>query len=175
MTHCTECGVALIADDQPLPPRVDARLGTFHPTVAGRIVDLLESRRIAHEQAADGDAIRLLVDRRFRDDLRTELAMSWSDIVGRLPEEEMYDVLSSGGRQPGWFDAPQGAWVDRAGRIQMDPGHDEEAEHDAGRVLGPSLLTVGVVLLLFGWYAGPSPIAILTGIAALLLGAFLPR
>ena len=87
----------------------------------------------------------------------------------------MYEVLAAGGSQPGWYDAPRGAWVDRAGRVQVEAADDEESERDARRVLGPSLLTIGAVLLLFGWYAGGSAFAVLAGIALILLGVFLPH
>ncbi len=174
VTRCSECDVALIGDDEPLPPRIDALLGRFHPVVAEAVVALLAHRRIGHEQRVADDGVEILVDRTYRDDLRAELAMRWSDVVGHLPADDMYEVLAAGGSQPGWLDAPRGAWVDRQGRIQVEAA-DEESERDARRVLGPSILTIGAVLLLFGWYAEGSALAVLAGIALVLLGIFLPR
>lgn len=179
---CADCRTALVPDGRPLPPRVDARLGAFHPAVAEHITSLLGHRRIAHEalpthsadEGTDG-RIEILVDRDFRDDLRAELVVSYTDLIGRLPQEDMYAVLSSGGAQPGWFDAPRGAWVDKQGRLQVEGGGDEEDEHEARRVLGPSLATVGIVLALFGWYAGDNGGLVFLGLAAAAIGMLLPR
>lgn len=198
VTECVHCHVPLVPSDQPLPPRVDAHLGRFHPVVATRIVELVERRGIAYEtdrdeidrdrHDPDGDAldttandevapVTIVVDRDFRDDLRAELAVDYSDLVGRLPTDEMYAVLAVGGPQPGWYDAPKGAWVDRQGRLQVEPAEDELAGEEEGRTIGPALLTIGVVLALFGWYGGGSNRAgiVLVGVALAVTGAFTPR
>ncbi len=174
---CADCRVPLVPSDQPLPPRVDAPLGRFHPLVAERLEALLDHRRIAYERVTDDTGVELIVDRDFRDDLRAELVVSWNDIVGRLPEDDMYAVLAAGGSQPGWFDAPRGAWVDRQGRLQVEPTEDEARTADAGRTTGPVLLTLGIVLALFGWYGGGSlkEVAVLLGLGMVVAGLFLPR
>lgn len=174
VSRCAGCGIPLVPDDEPLPPQVDALLGTFHPVVAGRIEQLLAHRRIAYETVPANGTIEILVDREYRDDLRAELALNFGQLLAAIPPEEREAVNADGGRQPGWFDAPQGAWVDRSGRIQVEPADTEELDADARRVVGPSLLTVGAVLLVFGWYAG-SAVAVLTGIALVAIGLFLPR
>lgn len=182
VTRCADCRVALVPDDQPLPPRVDGRLGAFHPVVAERITTLLDHRRIAHEALATHTAeddedgrIEILVDRELRDDLRAELAVNYQDLIGRLPQDEMYTVLAAGGVQPGWFDAPRGGWVDRHGRFQVEGSDDEEDERDARRALGPALATIGAVLALFGWYAGDSGGLVFLGLTLAAIGVFLPR
>lgn len=176
VTVCATCGVALVSDDTPLPPRVDALLGTFHPLAATPVVQLLERRGVEYDALHSDDArVEVVVDREWRDDLRAELAMSWSGLLQHLEPEQRREVLAAGGRQPGWFDAPQGAWVDRQGRLQVDPTPAEEAEADAQRIIGPSLAALGALLLLFGWWTGGSELAVVVGIAAVIIGVLLPR
>jgi hypothetical protein len=175
--RCAECDVDLVAADVPLPPRVDALLGTFHPAVAERILELVSHRRIAADAVPAGDRVEIIVDRDWRDDLRAEFVLRWSELIGRLPEEERLEVGALGGSHPGWFDPPQGAWIDRQGRLQVDPTEDEVAEDEARRVVGPALISIGVVLLLYGWYDGGSSqaMAMVLGLGSIGVGLFVPR
>lgn len=175
-TRCATCGVPLVADDAPLPPRVDRLLGTFHVAPAELVVATLQRRGIAHDVVpTDGDRVEVIVDRTYRDDLRAELAVNWTGLLGRLDEDTMADVLTRGGRQPGWYDAPSSAWVDREGRLQVDAGEDEDAMADAGRMWGPTLVVIGAVVGLFGWYGQGSGGLLVVGLATVALGLFLPR
>jgi hypothetical protein len=174
-TVCATCGVPLVADDAPLPPRVDRLLGTFHPILAERIEGLLLRRGIAHTAVPLDDRVEVVVDRDFRDDLRAELAVNWVALVNGLDLEDRAAVVAAGGEHPGWFDAPIGAWIDREGRLQVDAGPDEEALADAGRLWGPTLLVIGVVVGLFGWYGQDSAFLLLVGIVTAVIGLLLPR
>lgn len=174
--ECTSCGVALVPDGVPLPPRVDRLLGVFHPLVAIRVVALCDRRGIHHDTVPlDADQIEVVVDRAFRDDLRAELATNWPGIVNSLDVDDRVAVIRAGGRQPGWFDAPESAWVDRAGRLQVDRGADEEAMDEAARLWGPTLVAVGTVVALFGWYGQGSGGLAVFGLTLAGLGLFLPR
>lgn len=179
VTSCPDCGVALVPDGSPLPPRVDAVLGRFHPRLATVVVQLLERRQIAydalHTSAEDEAAeVEIVVDRDVRDDLRAELAVNWSGLVSALERDEMYAILARGGPQPGWYDAPTEAWVDGAGRLQVGRPEHEELAEDAKRTVGPSMAVLGAVLLLFGWFVGGSEIAVIAGVALLVVGLLLP-
>jgi hypothetical protein len=170
---CATCGEALVPAGVPLSPRADALLGRFHPVVAERLRGTLEHRQVAHRVVNRDDDVEVYVDRDHRDDLRAELAMTWTQVVHRLPQDEVVTVLALGGASPGWYDAPQGGWVDRAGRLVV------EAEDDATstdlRLVGPAMATVGAVLLLLGWYTGAGAVVILSGVALLLFGLLIPR
>jgi hypothetical protein len=203
VVRCPDCDVDLVPDGTPLPPRVDAVLGRFHPRMAPMLQALLERRGIAHERhdlSADGrthvaapgadadttartedgaepepEAVELVVDRLHRDDLRAELTVNWSGLVAALEPEDRERVRTSGGAQPGWFDAPTEAWVDRHGRLQVGrPDHEQLAE-DASRTLGPAMALIGAILLLFGWFVGSSELSVLAGLALLVVGLLLPR
>ena len=174
--RCVSCDVPLIPDDQPLPPRVDRLLGTFHVALEDQLRGILERRGIAHSIVPAGeDRIEVVVDRTYRDDLRAELAVNWNGIVGSLDREVVVDLLRAGAPQPGWFDAPTSAWVDRQGRLQVDAGDDEEAMADAGRLWGPTLVVIGAVVGLFGWYGQSSGALLVLGLAMVGLGLVLPR
>lgn len=173
--RCADCRVPLVAADGPPPPRVDALLGTFHPHAAGQVVELLDDRGVQHDTVTAEGRVEVIVDRTWRDDLRAELVVNWGSLLHRLPPDERTEVAASGGRQPGWYDAPEGAWIDRDGRLQVEVHEDEAREEDAKRVLGPSLATLGGILAVFGWYAGGSPTAIFLGVVLLAIGLLLPR
>ncbi|MBW3657225.1 MAG: hypothetical protein KY457_01205 [Actinobacteria bacterium] len=178
VVRCVDCDVPLLAADAPLPARVDALLGTFHPVVAERILALVAHRGIAADAVPADGRVEVIVDREWRDDLRAELVVGWADLVARLPDEERRDVVVLGGPQPGWHDPPRGAWIDRQGRLQVDPTDDEVEEADASRVVGPALLAIGAVLLLFAWYEGGGSsraIAVVLGLGSIGLGLFVPR
>lgn len=174
--QCATCHVPLIPDDIQLPPRVDRLLGVFHVDVVDRVTAMLERRAIAHDAVPAGeDRVEVIVDRDFRDDLRAELAVNWNGIVSSLEREVVVELLRVGAPQPGWFDAPTSAWVDRQGRLQVDAGGDEEAMAEAGRLWGPSLVVIGIVVGLFGWYGQGSSALLVVGLAMAGLGLFLPR
>lgn len=176
--RCADCRVPLVADGAPLPPRVDRLLGTFDPIMTQAVVGVLERRRIAHQVVPSpaGARFEVVVDREYRDAMRSELAVNWTALVGSLDAEQMYEVLGAkAGAQPGWFDAPEGAWVDRAGRLNVDAAPDEEAARDASRLWGPTLASLGAVLGLFGWYAQRSLGMLILGLTMLVIGVLLPR
>ncbi len=170
---CVECGLTLLPDDAPLPARVDRLLGTFDPLVADRLGGLLVHRGIPHRLVDHEGRTEVIVDREWADELRAELATSWGDVLGGLSPEERMDLPST--RLRGWYDAPEGAWIDRHGRIQVDPAEDPERAGEAVRRWGPALAMVGGVLGLFGWYSGRSVGLALLGLAAVVVGLLLPR
>lgn len=155
-------------------PRADALLGRFHPAIADRLEDLLVHRRIAHRRVDRDDDAELYVERSWRDDLRAELALTWAQIVNRLPEGPALEVRALGGASPGWYDAPRGGWVDRSGRLVVE-AEDQEAAADGARLAGPAMVTIGAVLLLLGWYVDAGAVVLLTGITLLVFGLLLPR
>lgn len=175
---CVDCRVPLMAPDGPSRPRTDSLLGRFDPAIAQPVTDLLDRRMIVYQTVPADGAVEVLVERSRRDDLRAELALTWGDIVAAV-DEDSRDRLASDepGSLPGWRDAPQGAWVDRRGRLQVAPSPGEEAEDDARRVAGPSLITLGAFLVLVGWYADGSlsELGIVAGLALVVTGALLPR
>jgi hypothetical protein len=168
---CVDCGLELLPDDAPLPARVDRLLGTFDPLVAERLGGLLVHRGIPHRLVDHDGRTEVIVDRDWADELRAELATSWGDVLGGLSSDERVDLAPT--RLRGWYDAPEGAWIDRHGRIQVDPA--EDAGSETARIWGPSLALVGGVLGLFGWYAGRSLGLAVLGLAALVVGLLLPR
>jgi hypothetical protein len=176
--ECAACGVPLVPADAivtPAAPRADTRLGTFHPAIAARITMLLDGRAIANDAITEADRVTILVAREWRDDVRAELAMTWGELVRRLPEEEAAIVLAAGGPNPGWYDPPRGGHVDRHGRLVVDVDDGEDAEDDAARVVGPALLTIGAVLLVVGWYVLDSSAVAVAGAGLALLGLLTPR
>jgi hypothetical protein len=171
---CATCGEALVPLGAPLPPRADALLGRFHPAMADRLEAMLSHRKVTHRRVDRDDDVELYVDPRWRDDLRAELALTWAQLVHRLPEEEVLEVLSLGGAAPGWHDAPRGGWVDRAGKLVVD-AEDQEVQAETARLAGPAMVTIGTVLLLLGWYVGADAVIVLAGVALLIFGLLLPR
>lgn len=178
VVRCADCGLDLVADGQIVAPpdeRPHAGLGVFHPVMAARVGALLAERGIAHEVVDTDGGRRVMIDPDWRDEVRSELALQWSGIVASLPEDDVVEVLASGGSAPGWYDPPRGGYVDRAGRLVVDAGADEEAAEDASRVAGPALLTAGAILAIAGWYVFDSSAVALVGVALLVLGLFTPR
>ena len=175
VSECAQCGVPLMPPGASPPPRTDALLGTFHPVPATQVLDLLQRRGIEHDHVEADGRVEVLVDREWRDDLRAELAVNWRELISRLPRDDMYGILSEGGRQPGWYDAPEGAWVDRDGRLKVEPAGDEELEADAARTVGPGLVGFGAFLVLVGWYVGGVAWMVVLGVGLVLTGVFLPR
>lgn len=154
---------------------LEALLGRFHPVVAARLQRLLSERGIAHARHERAHDVELRVASATRDALRAELAVNWSQIVGTLPEEQAVEVLASGGAAPGWFDAPAGGWVDRAGRLVVDPSEHDPTAAGPPRTVGPLLAGVGALVLLLGWFNGAGDGVLLVGAAAIGLGILLPR
>lgn len=180
VVRCADCGIDLVTDaGTPAPTEVLplARLGIFHPRMAAHVGEALAERGIGHEvrPASTGGESEVLVDPAWRDEVRAELALRWGEFVAGLPEDEVVEVLASGGTAPGWFDPPRGGYVDRAGRLVVDPGEDEEAAQDASRIAGPALLTAGAILAISGWYVFDSTAVALAGVALLVVGLFTPR
>lgn len=150
-------------------------LGRFHPAVAERITAVLAHRRIGHRILPSDDHVTVHIDASWRDDVRTELMLTWAELVRRLEPEVITEVLALGGSTPGWFDAPRGGHIDRAGRLVVDAGDGEDRELDGARVLGPSLLTVGAILIVLGWQVTGSDLLVVLGLGMVVLGLFLPR
>ena len=177
VTACPDCGVPLVRDGDPTtlgqPPVIDARLGVFHPVMAARILALLERRGIGHETLTGDAGVAIVVDRAYRDDLRTELTLTWADLVRRLDEDETAALGATGGSTPGWFDPPRGGHVDREGRLVVDT--EEDAEQDAARVIGPSLVATGAILVVVGWVVLDAAAVTVAGIGLALLGLLMPR
>lgn len=178
---CGSCGVALREIDAsglmlagPALPvsTAEARLGTFHPAVAERVAELLYRRAIAHSVVERDDATEVRIDLDWRDDLRTELTLTWSEVVSKLDPEMAEEVRAAGGRAPGWYDAPQGGHIDRTGKLVVSAVEDDAEE---ARVIGPLLLTTGAILGVVGWYVLDSGGVLTAGLALALLGLFTPR
>ncbi|HEX9890350.1 MAG TPA: hypothetical protein VGA69_12775 [Nitriliruptorales bacterium] len=178
VVRCPDHDVLLVPPGTPPPPPdADALLGTFHPAVAELLVGTLEHRLIPHDRFVLDDEVELLVPAEHRADLRSELVVNWPELLDRIPEEQREEVRALGGQLPGWHDAPEGAWVDRQGRLQVSEAPDHEGLDDARRTLGPMLVVAGTTALLLGWYLGgqaATPL-ILAGGAAVGVGLFLPR
>jgi hypothetical protein len=178
VTTCSSCGVPLVGDDVPLDVAVAAgpaaRLGTFDPVVVPAVLAVLDEHGVVHETRTTSRGVEVLVPVAWRDDLRTELTLTWSEVVRRLEEDDVLAVLALGGSAPGWQDAPRGGYVDRAGRLVVAVD-DDEAEDDAARVVGPALLTVGAVLVVLGWYVLDAAGVVAAGIALAIAGLVVPR
>lgn len=162
-----------------LPPeRIgDAQLGLFHPSAV-----LLVQRWLTTQQArfraveVDDDRVELWVPEDVRDDLRAALTLHWSGFVRALEPEAQQVVAEHGSDDhPGWYDAPQGAWIDDAGRLRVEPSPDEVAVEDASRTIGPGLVIAGVIILLLAWVTGFDAGPVLLGGSAIVLGLLLPR
>lgn len=182
MLRCADCRIELVPEDQidhdadaATPADIDARLGRFHPAVAERIGELLFRRAIPHLLRAHDDGVEVLVERSWRDDLRTEFALGWNEVFRTLDEEVADEVREIGGSAPGWYDAPRGGHVDRHGRTVLDLDDQEEADTDAARVIGPLLLTAGAIAVVGGWYLVSSSAIVVAGIALIIVGVFTPR
>lgn len=162
-------------DAEAVDEPTDALLGRFHPLVAERLERLLAQRGIAHARTPREHDVELRVAPSTRDDLRAELSITWSQIVGALPEDRALEVLASGGAAPGWFDAPAGGWVDRAGRLVVEPSADDPTALGPPRTLGPLIGGIGALMLLLGWFTGAGDGVLLAGAVALVVGMLLPR
>lgn len=180
MVRCADCDVPLYDPAQgevDLParaPEIDARLGRFHPAVGELIAQVLDRRSIPHTVQTHDEGNEILVDRQWRDDLRTEFAVSWDEILRGLDEEHVEHIRGLGGSAPGWFDAPQGGYVDRAGRMVVATEEDDD-DADAARVIGPALLTVGGIAIVVGWLVLSMPGMVALGVGLAIVGLIIPR
>ncbi len=164
--RCPACGEIL-----PLAP-----VGRFDPAAAELAEDLVVQRGFLPERRSVGDAVEVLVDPAVRDSLRAELAVNWPALLANLPPKER--ALLTGDGMPGWRDAPEGAWVDREGRLRVSLGRDEEDVEDASRMLGPALVAAAMLLALLAWYAGDGLLRLVAAIGAAglgLVGLLIPR
>lgn len=162
-------------DAEVVAIELQALLGRFHPVIAARLQRLLTDRGIDHLRHERPHDVELRVASATRDALRAELSVNWSQIVGALPEDQAVEVLASGGAAPGWFDAPAGGWVDRAGRLVVDPSEHDPTAAGPPRTVGPLVAGIGALVLLLGWFNGAGDGVLLVGAAAIGLGILLPR
>jgi hypothetical protein len=178
VTTCASCGVPLVGDDVPSDEAVTsgpaARLGTFDAVVVPAVLAVLDEHGIVHETRTSARGVEVLVPVAWRDDLRTELTLTWSEVVRRLDEDDVLTVLALGGSAPGWQDAPRGGYVDRSGRLVVAVD-DDEREDDAARVVGPALLTIGAVLVVLGWYVLDAAGVVAAGVVLGIAGLVVPR
>lgn len=178
VVRCADCDVPLYDPahgELDLPaPEIEARLGRFHPAVGELIAQVLDRRSIPHTVQTRDDSDEILVDSQWRDDLRTEFAVSWDEILRGLDEEHVEHIRSLGGSAPGWFDAPQGGYVDRAGRMVVATEEDDD-DADAARVIGPALLTVGGIAIVVGWLVLSMPGMVALGVGLAIVGLIIPR
>jgi len=178
--RCADCGVPLgdpVDGEVELPgtvPQIDVRLGRFHPAVGDLIAQILDRRSIPHTVHPHDDSSEIVVDSQWRDDLRTEFSVSWDEMMRGLDEEQRDEVRALGGSAPGWYDAPQGGYVDRAGRMIVG-GQQDDADADAARVLGPALLMMGGIAAITGWLVLSMPGVVVAGIGLALVGLMIPR
>ena len=179
MVRCADCDVPLVGLDEEaepvMPPvEVDTRLGRFHPAVGDLIAGVLDRRSIPHRLRRHDDEMEVLVERAWRDDLRTEFAVSWNEMLRGLDESLTEEVRTLGGNAPGWFDAPRGGYVDRTGRMVVE-ADDDDRQADAARVIGPGLMTIGAITIATGWLLLSSPALVVLGIGLAIAGLFTPR
>lgn len=180
---CVRCGADLVDPEgsstaknpAPVPARADARLGTFDPLVVERVTDLLARRQIAYETVTGHRGIEVLVDAGWRDDVRSELALSWTAILRELPDAEADEVRARGGWAAGWFDAPRGGHVDRQGRLVVGADEREDAQTDATRVVGPGLVTGGAIATIAGVWVVSSTALVLLGLTMVVVGLLTPN
>ena len=171
---CPDCGVRL-GDAAPVRWRA---LGRFDAIAAPAVIAELRTRGVDAEVDGDDEAgeATVRVPEESYADLRAALLFGWDRVLARLDLEEVAALTA--GPAPGWRDAPQGAWVDRDGRVRVSEGPEAEEHADARRTIGPAMAAVGALLLLLAWYVGPGPLrggCVVVGVTLLLVGLLLPR
>lgn len=176
---CPDCDVALVSDPALIAPPT-AHLGRFHPAVALEVAEFAGRRGIEPTiaSAEDGDGLTIHVPTSRRDGLRADLMVAWPSLFSELDPEDQEVVRGLRGPLAGWYDAPDGVWVDREGRLRAAPPREEEEAADADRALGPALVAIGMIVLVVAWYVGPGLlrlVAAIVGLAMVLLGLFAPR
>lgn len=173
MTWCGSCNVELLPEGvAPPPPTPDAHLGRFHAAVADELARMLSDEGVPYETVTRDGEVELVVPGAERNRLRTEVSMSWPEVIDALPQEQAEQVRSSGGQYPGWADPPLGGWVDRDGHLVVDL--DEEPDESV-RTIGPMLAVIGAGLLLLTWWADLGLGGGFAGIFLVLIGLLLPR
>ena len=156
----------------PTDARGDARLGVFHPLAAERVTELLFRKGVTYTVVTRDDDVELRVDAVWRDDLRTELSLSWEEtVLARLEPEDAAVLVDTGTDVAGWFDAPRGGHIDRAGRLVVDADADQEE----ARIIGPALCSAGLIAAVLGWWVIDSTGIAMTGLAVAIVGLFTPR
>ena len=155
----------------PDAPR-EVRLGTFEPVVAPAVRRRLDEDGHDYTVVEHDDHVEVLIDRDERDAVRGKLTVDWEELVEDL-DEEVFERLG-GGAAPGWFDAPQGGYIDRDGNLVVDR-HDGDDEFESSRVLGPGMLVAGAAVGILGfWLLESGPLLVL-GIIMVVIGLFSPR
>ncbi len=155
----------------PDAPR-EVRLGTFDPVVAPAVQRRLDEDGHAYTVVDHDDHVEVRIDRDERDAVRGKLTVDWEELVEDL-DEEVFDQLG-GGAAPGWFDAPQGGYIDRDGNLVVDR-HDGDDEFESSRVLGPGMLVAGLAVGVLGWWLLESGPLLVLGIIMVVIGLFSPR
>jgi hypothetical protein len=187
--RCATCHLDLVSAEQlsddraptleDPPPRPGSaalaaqHLGRFHPTMATRVLALLEARGIDASVQRHDDHTEVAVPGTWRDDVRAELVLRWDELLAGLEPDDAPEVLAAGGHAPGWFDAPLGGHIDRDGRLVVDAPTEDDA--DGSRTLGPAMIAGGAIIAVSGWQVVELPALVLIGIGLIVLGLFLPR
>lgn len=174
VASCVACGVTLVTVSE----RSRARVGRFHPAAARAVVELAVRRGADVQTNVVDGRVDVLVPSERRDGLRAELLLTWDELLARLPPDDQAELKAHGGQLPGWDDRPDGVWVDRDGRLRVAHAQEEEAEEDASRIVGPTLMAAAILLLLLAWQIGDGYLRLLAaigGFGLLLVGIFLPR
>ncbi|MFN2555897.1 MAG: hypothetical protein ABR592_03350 [Nitriliruptorales bacterium] len=151
-------------------------MGRFHPAAARAVIELAVRRGVDVQVDVVDDKVEVRVPQDRRDALRAELLLTWDALVASLSPYDQAELSAQGGQLPGWDDTPDGVWVDRDGRLRVARAQ-EEAEEDVDRIVGPALVAVAILLLLFAWQVGDSHLRLLAGVSGfglLLVGIFLP-
>lgn len=177
---CRACGIDLAAPGARAPLQT-SHLGHFHSLVGDRVLQTLRAKGIDYDfDRSDGHdddtSLVIRVDAARRDEVAAALYGGWSELLAGLTRdaETPLAFLASGGSHPGWLDAPGEAWADRDGRLRMEIGAD--GDPDGARVLGPTLMVIGLALLLLGLVdAIGIGLGATFGISLLAVGALLPR
>ena len=179
VSTCPDCDAALVSDPALITPPT-AHLGRFHPAVALEVAGFAGRRGIEPTFARpdDGEGVAIRVPTSRRDGLRADLMVAWPSLFSDLDPEDQETLRQLRGPLAGWYDAPEGAWVDRQGRLRAAPPREEEEAADADRALGPALVAIGMIVLVVAWYVGAGLLrlaAAIVGLALVLLGLFAPR
>ena len=190
VVRCAACDVDLVTDEefdadadagtQPRPrparPATDSGprpLGRFHPDMVGLVLEVLQDKGVEHDVRTRDDDVEVAVEAAWRDELRAELLMRWDDLLAELDADLAPDVLASGAHAAGWFDAPQGSYIDRDGKLVVDAPPEDDA--DDRRTLGPALVAGGTILAIAGWQVMDVGAVIIAGVALAVVGLFIPR
>lgn len=172
--RCVECGTPLGVEAGGVP---ELRLGTFHPEVAPVVLELARHRGYDARPVQLNGNVEVLVAGAGRDALLGELVATWPAIFSEIDPLVASELRNTDSAYPGWTDPPEGTWVDRDGRLRVSAREDDHAADEA-RALGPTLVAIGLVLLLLAAYVDPGALRLLSavgGLGLLLFGVFNPR